>query len=67
MNMNWISVKDKLPTDYQKIIAYGLEDINTCTYYYEHWIVNYELEGDDIDLKDITHWMPIPNPPKETK
>lgn len=54
--MEWISVKDKLPDYYEEeVITYsptdGVELVST------NWLFNYE--------NDITHWMPLPEPPKE--
>lgn len=62
----WISVKDRLPE----------EKVN-CIVYYQHaycdndgyWAIGfcfYDGEKFRIDLLyNVTHWMPLPEPPKE--
>ena len=61
----WISVKDRLPeNDEMKLIT--LWDCNSMrmAYYYEQelWICN----GVDV-TGFVTHWMPLPEPPKENE
>ena len=61
----WISVKDRLPEDDEmKLIT--LWDCNSMrmAYYYEQelWICN----GVDV-TGFVTHWMPLPEPPKENE
>ena len=57
----WISVHDKLPKDGQHaatINKVGVQDVR----HYSHgkWYSNFGNEYDDI-----THWMPLPQPPKK--
>ena len=54
--MEWVSVKDKLPeNNVLEIITYsptiGVECVSTS------WLTDFE--------NDITHWMPLPEPPKQ--
>lgn len=66
--MKWISVKDRLPDDMQKIlIAYPDKrfkdmaySINNCTFSLITW--NQSSYG-----KYFTHWMPLPEPPGKTE
>ena len=57
----WISVKDRLPTheDGKVLIctAYGISIAQKTTT--NHW------KGDNAIPKLITHWMPLPEAPKE--
>jgi hypothetical protein len=53
----WISVNDRLPDSDGKYLVYTGHDLIHTMYYYatnafgfEHW--------------DVTHWMPLPEPPK---
>lgn len=61
--MNWISVNDRLP-DHQNetvIICTGGTAVSTA------WM-NYNDEWEDTftnGLMHVTHWMPLPSPPKE--
>jgi hypothetical protein len=67
--MEWISVKDKLPDQWLLVLVYT-----------EHGGV--EVDRYDMTLSDgtilfygtreeyrsnVTHWMPLPEPPKQTK
>ena len=57
---HWVSVKDGLPKDGQHaatINKVGVQDVR----HYSHgkWYSNFGNEYDDI-----THWMPLPQPPK---
>lgn len=71
-NNGWISVKDQLPTDEKAVLAYyGFSDgtklnegrfMGTLSYFCfdpnPHWQhASHHLV--------VTHWMPLPEPPKE--
>ena len=76
--MEWISVDDRLPDTYQEVLVFGNDEYNNLGrgvwigyYRYDDWhIVN---NGDYIDggygrdyiNSKITHWMPLPKPPKQ--
>ncbi len=76
---SWISVEDRLPeNDPDQVIinsrVEGKEDVVICAVYYigrffniEEWGTCDPEEHDDIiiDSKRITHWMPLPSPPKQ--
>jgi len=60
--MNWVSVKDELPKQNTKVIA------NTKTKGVEIGkYVSYKIPTIYSGVKEMqfTHWMPIPQPPKE--
>ena len=67
--MKWISVFDELPpdTDEVLVIGNGWDDMNWWRiYFYEadNW---HTIDGDVVGVKSqrrITHWMPLPEPPK---
>jgi len=69
--MNWISVKNKLPTCWsQHKNNYGSGYVLGYTKYNEVVITqlwnNKDWEGDDISEDDyITHWMDLPIPPQK--
>ena len=66
----WISVKDSLPEGEclavsmktgpaykEMLIGYVGESLS--------WDTGYECESDGEILPNVTHWMPLPEPPKE--
>lgn len=72
----WISVKDRLPEKYQDVLVLVKYDGTIyCEQFHEQviaWLtVNGDWDSDCGDFNDsdgvITHWMPIPEPPKEEK
>lgn len=67
--MNWISVKDKLPAEMQRVLAYCKEEEH------EYFILMFYLNNNFCICasnsksskklnKYITHWMELPEPPK---
>lgn len=67
MENKWISVKDRLPEDDQ----YCLVVCSELTRNYKAVIARYYLDEDgfyredgDGSVKEPTHWMPLPDPPK---
>ena len=61
--MDWISVKDRLPSEDGEYLTYNADDIGSDNFYYcddfanGRWVT--DLNG------TISHWMPLPSPPKE--
>ena len=65
----WISVEERLPETDDFVIVAVLDERGDTPYQYTDfgwyldaarcWIVNAEQR------RDITHWMPLPEPPKE--
>lgn len=74
--LNWISVKDKLPKENGNYIIYAPDENSPVGegLWYENVVVvaEYAFGGwwwyennDDYDITDIvTHWMPLPEPPR---
>lgn len=66
----WISVKDRLPPDQGKkvLVVNGHEYISVLALWKKEygnkwtWI---DERGHFKHTNDITHWMPLPEPPKE--
>jgi len=69
----WISVKDRLPDRDGEYMVYGQSEamrellpdnapIWICYYCKEHGFYNIEMRR---EYDYITHWMPLPEPPKE--
>ena len=59
----WISVKDRLPEKGKDVIAYRnrTKELLFCVLCEKHW----ESKNAILSLGAITHWIPIPEPPKE--
>jgi hypothetical protein len=65
--MSWISVKDKLPKENEHVIVFDNTE-GICRGYirygsWQHYPIG-SYAGDGC-LFDVTHWMPLPSPPKE--
>ncbi|EFE1580698.1 DUF551 domain-containing protein [Escherichia coli] len=69
---SWISCSDRMPEDTKMLLAFSQGEIVAA---YWNWVVNpidYKkyraftyLSGNILD--DVTHWMPLPEPPQEAK
>lgn len=63
---DWISVNDKLPENIRSVLVWDSVDNDVFTGYYckyNGWTVDgfYDVEYHF----NVTHWMPLPEPPKE--
>lgn len=69
----WISVKDRLPEDGQSCIyVIHIPKKNEWKLDYGEWQAEENVfYGEYIDYRDLnwtlTHWMPLPEPPKENE
>lgn len=66
--MEWISVKDRLPSIGENVLVYderfidiSIGYISDFLNYRKTWIVDCGESVSDT----VTHWMPLPEPPKE--
>ncbi|EHS7027608.1 DUF550 domain-containing protein [Escherichia coli] len=69
---SWISCSERMPEDTKMLLAFSQGEIVAA---YWNWVVNpidYKkyraftyLSGNILD--DVTHWMPLPEPPQEVK
>ncbi|MEC9833245.1 DUF551 domain-containing protein [Escherichia marmotae] len=69
---SWISCSERMPEDTKMLLAFSQGEIVAA---YWNWVINpidYKkyraftyLSG--IILDDVTHWMPLPEPPQEVK
>lgn len=60
----WISVEDELPQDGMAVLASGVIICEAMYFSYVDdckWCINIKHQP---DLHDVTHWMPLPEPPK---
>ena len=59
----WISVKDRLPKHEENVLlCFG--KFMGVGYYDEVDQSFYDAEDDYRFVDDVTHWMPLPSPPK---
>ena len=70
----WISVEDRLPEDNLNVLVYAIGDNENSVIAmtsYTHKMYGYNIEGWRSPWQyffyeyKITHWMPLPEPPKE--
>ena len=65
--MDWISVKDRLPEDTCWVLCFG-DGAMTCyafdkgTGRFCDWAIS---KAPGLFPDDVTHWQPLPDPPKE--
>lgn len=65
--MEWVSVSERLPESRTRVLAFSndwvgeafFENFNNIP----HWYTSEKCCG----LYNVTHWMPLPQKPKETK
>ena len=75
--MEWISIKDRLPEDNQNVLFiekdsqvpisgwFDKKETNKHQQWNEHCNCGgYERE-DKLYQQEVTHWMPLPSPPKD--
>ena len=62
----WVSVKDRLPDKTCYVIAYGRGKYYVCKFSsrYNAFNANDTDCGDFYKIDDITHWIPLPEPPE---
>ena len=68
MTNEWISVKDRLPPRYKKILVvngHGYVAISAFVKEFDGKWTWLSVSGKYNHINDITHWMPLPEPPKE--
>jgi hypothetical protein len=62
---NWISVEERLPTDSEQVLMYTKYNATMYGFYSEG--IWYETYNGMVCLnvhKVVTHWQPLPHPPK---
>lgn len=72
--MEWVSVKDKFPNEQYTSATYTVNclitDGKVVSYgyyasYSKEWLM-FLPNGENV-VNDVTHWMELPEPPKEEK
>lgn len=65
--MNWINVKDRLPENTDNVLAFSSKAHNVnCSVEVAFLDEDKQWKGAPTYFTDgITHWQPLPDPPKE--
>lgn len=66
----WIPVTERLPEDKMVVLAYVPDDEYALVQFdkkYSEWIVCFTSENISYRSEYVTHWMPLPEPPKIMK
>jgi len=64
--MKWISVKDGLPPeDKCWVLVYADGAMNCMAYFDGRWVDWVGATAHNINVNDITHWMPLPVSPDD--
>ena len=65
--MNWISVKECLPEDGKEVLVCDTRDGIIAVLEHDSGEYASPWHGCEywLDEDEITHWMPLPEPPKE--
>lgn len=58
----WISVKDELPKKKGDYLIYNTDGLVWIYWYNDGW-----YDSDCCISDNVTHWMPLPEPPEEEK
>ena len=59
----WISVKDRLPDKDKYVWCYSNKNGGDMFVGYRGYISGDWMEGGSLHIGDVTHWMPLPQPP----
>lgn len=64
--VEWISINDRFPNNGEYVLVVGVENIvaESCYSDKDFWHPYYGQEYTDR-FTGITHWMPLPEPPKQ--
>lgn len=57
----WVPVTERLPTYGQEVIVYGGNYLKACITAMRFW------DEAHVNWYGVTHWMPLPEPPKDVE
>ena len=63
----WISVEDRLPAFDDVVIGFGFDDFMKVWDFCNVTSKGFKMQSKVNNKVKITHWQPLPNPPKQTK
>lgn len=61
----WISVKDRLPEDYEKVLTCDAKGNIHIFFHFHQFVYPFGIDASDERYYEVTHWMPLPQPPKD--
>lgn len=62
--LGWVDVRDRLPEVGEDVLVYLTAVVLKGVLYHDGWMVFY---SDGLfECKDVTHWMPLPEPPNKS-
>lgn len=64
----WIRTEDRLPERFVSVLMHTPEDSPLPVVhegYLTHDDIWLSIYGEGYTLQEVTHWMPMPNPPKK--
>lgn len=63
----WISVKDRLPGNFETVLALRKDGAMFVGRYtpWQHWEIWTARKSTKVITITVTHWMPLPEPPRE--
>ncbi len=65
MNNKWISVKDRLPENKQIVLVVDeFQEMAVCGIKIYPDVYIFMLHNTSKQIIEVTHWMPLPEPPK---
>lgn len=65
--MNWIKVENEKPSYDFEVIVCSKRGMITTAYLIENKGEDIFVAFEGVVEKDITHWMPLPYPPKDVR
>lgn len=66
--MEWVKVSDKLPEPHKNVLVFDNDEGMTVAYYSQFVYFNLSVQGcfaSGGQLYNVTHWMELPEPPKD--
>lgn len=62
-NNGWISVKEQMPKEFDTVLVFNgnvfIAELNGNGFITEYGTIDFD------DVRYVTHWQPLPEPPKE--
>ena len=63
--MSWTSVEDRLPNDHEIVLVFRANTMQDTCLFISKDRVFYNSARQQYNNGEITHWMPLPEPPNK--